>query len=165
MEPFEGINHLPDEATTQDRQLETQLSSEIATLWTAHGEGKATASRTSSELKVIRQQLGEKLHSMKAVLARTGRSGGWAPFLRQHHMPRATADRLVGRHGALLHPSTNRPSEAFSAQTKEDVRQYVRRLLPKLRQMLTTVNFVDCFYDELIMQIPATGFRLVDTKT
>jgi hypothetical protein len=152
-----------------DAQVETldeaHLAMQITDLWLTHREAKASARKTRDELKAVRCQIGEKLHALKAHLARTGRGGGWASFLRSNRIPRASADRYVSRHEASLHPPTNRLTEPFSEPTEEEIRGLVRRLIPKLRQMLTTVNAVDHFYDELIAQIPATGFRLVDTKS
>jgi hypothetical protein len=59
-----------------------RLQSEIKSLWSAHQVGKATVKHTKEELKTQRLDLGRKLYEMKSILARTGRGGGWAAYLR-----------------------------------------------------------------------------------
>ncbi len=137
---------------------EAQLTMQIRDLWSTHQEQKVSARRTREELKVIRVQLAEKLHLMKTTLAHTGRGGQWAAFLRSHHLPRATADRLVARHEALLHPQENRTSEAIS--NSENARKFALRLVPRLRRILRSTDSVCAFYDCLIAEIPAGGFRV-----
>ena len=49
------------------------------------------------------------------TLARTGRSGGWASYLRSHKLPQATADRYVlgaPRSCSRVEPSPHHPEEA-----------------------------------------------------
>lgn len=139
-------------------QPETQLTADIACLWSAHKEAKATVGKTREELKLLRAQLSEKLHALKTLLARTGRSGGWAAFLRSHALPRATADRLVARHEASLYPAENRLTEPFLEPTEEEIRGLVRRLIPKLHRYLVDGGAVDRLFAELNLQIPRDGF-------
>jgi hypothetical protein len=137
---------------------EGQLIDDITSLWSAHKEAKASARKTREELKLLRAQLGEKLHALKAHLARTGRSGRWSAFLRSNALQRATADRLVAKHEAAINPPSNRPSEAFSEPTEEEIRGLVRNLIPRLRRILVDGGTVDRFFAELNMQIPKDGF-------
>jgi hypothetical protein len=109
----------PVELTTE---AETKLTAEIAELWSLHRDNKAAVRRTRGEMKVLRQDLGEKLHQIKTILARTGRGGGWAPYLRSQKLPLATADRYVQEHEARLAPPANKLlTEELSAATEGDI--------------------------------------------
>jgi len=137
---------------------EAGLSAEIRRLWGAHQKSRVSISRGREELNVLRRQLAEKLHRMKAVLVGTGRAGGWAAFLRINSLPRATADRLVARHEASLYPAENRLTEPFLEPTEEEIRGLVRRLIPKLHRYLVDGGAVDRLFAELNLQIPRDGF-------
>jgi hypothetical protein len=86
-------------APAEHGEVEATLSSEITVLWSAHQDGKAVAKRTRAELKAIRHSLGERLHAMKALLARSGRSGQWSAFLRESRIPRADDSDRPGQRG------------------------------------------------------------------
>src|ERR1017187_2898401 len=91
-----------------DEEIESKIDGEIATLWTAHQTCKFAVQRTTLELKDLRRNLGERLWSMKCILARSGRAGKWAAYLRTHQLPRATADRYISLHQASTTPAANR---------------------------------------------------------
>ena len=69
----EGSTDAQCSAPAEERESEVSLSKEIVALWSTHQDGKASAKRTREDLKAIRSDLGERLHAMKALLARTGR--------------------------------------------------------------------------------------------
>ena len=130
-------------APAEHRDSETKLSKEIEALWSAHQNGKATAKRTRAELKSLRRDLGERLHIMKTLLARTGRGGQWTSYLREHKISRTSADRWALEHEERLNPgSTNRTDVAISEPTEADVTKFFNRLLPQLRTVLTTQQAV-----------------------
>jgi hypothetical protein len=60
---------------------------------------------------------------MKEVLAKPGRNAEWSAFLREHNIPRATADRLVVRHQRDLNPDANCVTGAESEPPEEEVRK------------------------------------------
>ncbi len=132
---------------------ESKIDDEIKSLWAAHQASKVTVQRTRSELKELRRSLGERLSEMKSILARTGREGKWASYLRTHKLPRATADRYIGLYQALVGNPAKRLNEAFQETTVEDVERLVKGLLPRLRQVLTTKELVAEFLDELTQQL------------
>jgi hypothetical protein len=136
-----------------DNQTEAKLNSDIKSLWSTHQTTTATAKRTKEELEDLRLDLGWKLSEMKSLLVRTGRSGGWAAYLRSHNLPRATVERYIRRFEALANSETNRLSETISEPSEEDVRQLVHRLLPRLRKVLTTPDSVSLFVDEVVRQL------------
>ena len=134
---------------TADLQNERTLGDEIACLWSAHVNAKNAARATNEELRALRAKLGEQLCRMKEVLAKPGCDGQWSGFLREHNIPRATADRLVGRHLRSLIPDANRLTEPVSEPTDEDVRKLFMAVWPKLRRTLRSQQSVLLFVDLL----------------
>jgi hypothetical protein len=142
-----GMNFAPlaGESEQTETEVEGKLTSEIRALWSAHRIGKATVKRTKEELKTLRLDLGGKLYEMKVLLARCGRGGGWAAYLRSQDLPRATAERYIKQ----LNPKQIDSSETFSEPDEEDVRRLARRILPKLRKALKTATWMELFLVEL----------------
>jgi hypothetical protein len=144
-------DHKVETPTPIDTEAEDQLSAEIVELWAVEKNGKATARRTRAELKALRQQLGEKLHAMKAILAQTGRGGGWASYLRSQGLPVASADRRVAEHEATLTPAAKKVlTEELSEPTVDQVRRAAKKLLPRLTRLLVTQELVYEFVLELL---------------
>ena len=136
-------------AVTTESQTERQLEEEIGSLWTAHVDAEHTARATNAELRTIRAKLAEHLHAMKELLAKPGRDGQWSGFLREHEIPRATADRLVARHQAALNPNINCVSGADLEPTDEEVQKLFNSVWPKLRRVLRTRKSFLLFVDLL----------------
>ena len=100
---------------------ETFLSFEISQLWDIHTSYQNSIKQENEKFRAIRGDLGKLLFHMKQVLAKPGRNGGWPAFLKERRIPRATADRLVIRYQQSLNPDANRPNEANSATTEEEI--------------------------------------------
>lgn len=101
-----------------------------------------------------------KLFTMKCNLARIGRNGGWASFLREHHLPRATADQLVNRDEISPHPPApaNCPNEAiFPPATEGEVRKFAQSLLPRIHRVVSTSDAVEFFLGELVTDLQFVG--------
>jgi hypothetical protein len=146
-----------------DSESETNLTAEIVKLWGVHKDGKATVRRTRAELKALRLELGAKLHTMKSILVRTGRGGGWAGYLRSQRLPLATADKYVAEHAASLTPPEEKLlEEELSKPTVDQVRQLAQKLLPQLCDVLTTTELVHEFIDELFWSLEAAEGRETD---
>jgi hypothetical protein len=137
-------------------ETEAKLASDITSLWAAHQTTTATAKRTKEALEDLRLDLGWKLSEVKSLLVRTGRSGGWSAYLRSHNLPRATVERYIRRFEALANSEKNRLSDTISEPSEDDVRRLVRRLLPRLRKVLTTPGSVSLFVDEVVRQLQTT---------
>jgi hypothetical protein len=133
------------EATTESPS-EQMLRDEIASLWSANVNA---ARATNEELRAIRAKLGEQLCRMKEVLAKPGCDGQWSGFLREHNIPRATADRLVGRHLRSLIPDVNCLTEPVSEPTEEEVRELFSSVWPRLRCTLRSQQSLQLFVDLL----------------
>jgi hypothetical protein len=73
----------------------------------------------------------------------------WSGFLREHNLPSATADRLVGRRPRSLIPDANRLSEPVSEPTEEEVQRLFVAVWPKLRRTLRSQQSVLLFVDLL----------------
>jgi hypothetical protein len=122
---------------TTEFQTEQRLEEEIGTLWASHLNAKHTVRATNDELRTLRSKLGEHLHELKGLLAKPGRDGQWSGFLREHEIPRATADRIVERYQRSLNPDLNCVTEADSP-TEEQVDKVFKNVWPKLRGVLKT---------------------------
>ena len=92
----------PVSAQPDDAVIETQLAHEISTLWSDHVRLSADRKVTSKELRLLRARLAQRLHEMKALLARPGRGGEWRGWLRERGIPRSSADRLAARYSETL---------------------------------------------------------------
>ncbi|MGB6688526.1 MAG: hypothetical protein WBE76_11845 [Terracidiphilus sp.] len=137
------------------RERESEINQEIGRLWSAQKDRDATARRTREELKALRRSLAEHLHEMKGLLVQTGRGGRWASYLREHRIPRATADRYVNLHESTLASSgEKRLTEAIPTSTEERVHLLFGKLLPRLRSVLTTQEAAFLFVCELICGLP-----------
>src|SRR5580704_4730178 len=134
---------------TIDSQNERALGDEIANLWSAHANAKIAARATNEELRALRGKLGEQLSEMKRLLAKPGCDGQWSGFLRDRGIPRATADRLVGRHLRSLNPNANCATEPVSEPTDEDVQKLFIAVWPKLRRTLRSRQSLQLFVDLL----------------
>jgi hypothetical protein len=133
-------------------KFQKDLGDEIAGLWSAHLNAKNAARATNKELRAIRAMLGEQLCRMKDVLAKPGRDGQWSGFLREHRIPRATADRLVACHERFLNPDANRPIEADSEPTEDEVKKIFTSVWRKLRRTLRSRQSLLLFIDLLTSQ-------------
>lgn len=153
------------ESAQTANETEAKLTSDITSLWAAHQTTTATAKQTKEELEDLRFDLGLKLREMKSILARTGRSGGWAAYLRSHGVPRASAERYIKQYEAIFDSQKNRLTDTFSEPSEDEVRRLVRRLLPRLRKVLTTAGSVSLFVDEVVLQLQTSVADISAGKT
>jgi len=148
------VDHNTPTPAPIDTGVEATLSAEITKLLTDRKNGNASVRRTRAELKSLRQQLSEKLHSLKAILVGTGREGGWAPYLREQKLPLATANRYVAAHQAkLAQPAEKLLTEQHVEPTADDARKLAVKLLPTLSRTLTTQELVFEFVHELLWSL------------
>jgi hypothetical protein len=141
------------ESAQAANETEAKLTNDIKSLWTAHQTSTASAKRTKEELEDLRFDLGLKLCKMKSILVRTGRGGGWTAYLRSHGVPRASAERYIKQYKTIFNPESNRLSDTISEPSQDDVRRLVRRVLPRLRKILTTPASVSLFVSEVAQQL------------
>jgi hypothetical protein len=138
-------------AKVEDVERETALTGEITKLWSSHELSTSSIRRTRTELEGLRYQLGERLSEYKSLLVRTGRNGKWMGFLRQAHIPRTTADRLVTK----WQQPVKRTTGAFKAPSNAEIGQMVKKLALKLERVLTTPDSVALFMTELAAALQA----------
>jgi len=159
-----GVDLVTNPFVQPNLEAESKLSEEIATLWSAHRESKVVARRTKEELKALRRTLGERLWEMKSLLARSGRGGGWADYLRSQHLPRATAERYIKEHkSSLVSVEANRTNESISEPSEADIPEFASRLLPKLRKVLTTQEALFEFVCCLLVDLPGVHGDVTDS--
>jgi hypothetical protein len=148
-EPETGAQ--PDAPQPGDAGNEAELAEEISSLWTEHTRLSADRKVTSKELRLIRSRLAQRLHQMKAVLARPGRGGEWRGWLRERKIPRSTADRLVSRYAETLGSGSeeNVLGGAISDPATPIHEKLATSVWSSLRKTLATgesvVQFVGCF--------------------
>jgi hypothetical protein len=140
---------LATDFTPETADSQNELGETITNLWVAHANARIAARATKEELRALRAKLGEQLCRVKEVLAKPGCDGQWSGFLREHNIPRATADRLVARHLRSLIPDENCVTEEVSEPTDEDVRKLFTAVWPKLRRTLRSQQSVVLFVDLL----------------
>ncbi len=160
---------LPSDTVRKDRGAgnagegivkETLLEEQITELWSSQERKHNSLRRSRAELTTLRNSLAERLHELKHLLARTGRSGKWAEFLRRENIPRATANRYVEKWKQLLDPKPDkRLTEPFPTPSKEEITQMVKKLKLRLEHRLTTPDSVALFMAELAaaLQPPVSG--------
>jgi ribosomal protein L17 len=134
------LESLIPECTESASTLEDKacLTVEILQYWDVHLHYQGSIKETSQKAREVRQHLGKLLFHLKQVLAKPGRDGRWSSFLKEHSIPRATADRLVVRHQRSLDPDANRLNEAISEPTAEQVEKLFNSVWPRLRRVLVT---------------------------
>jgi hypothetical protein len=140
------------ESAPLDVEVEDKLKNAIQSLWLAHQKTKAMAMHSNEEFKALRLDLGRKLNQVKSILARTGRGGGWAAYLRSCELPRASAERLIQRYELVVNPKQIDSPETFHEPSDEEVRRLVRNLLPRLRRVLVTPSWMEWFLVEVQYQ-------------
>jgi hypothetical protein len=150
------IESVSADFTPETAEPQVERGDEIASLWSAHTSAKNAARATKQEICAIRAKLGEQLSEMKTMLAIPGRDGQWSGFLREHNIPRATADRLVARHERSLDPEANRPSEANSEPSENEVETLFKSILPRLRRTLRSRQSFDLFVHLLTSQFESS---------
>ncbi len=91
----ETVTKAPEQAGSEQEVI---LATRIAALWAADRATGSSLKRDKRELDRLRSELAEHLAAMKEVLKGKGREGLWLPFLRDHRIPKTTAERLVLRH-------------------------------------------------------------------
>jgi len=100
---------------------------------------------------------------MKSLLVQTGRGGSWASCLREHRIPRATADRYVHQHEATMAPiEENRLNEAIPLSTEDVVRTFFDKMLPRLQRALPNQEAVFLFVCELVIGLPGVKGDVTD---
>ena len=117
-----------------DSATEQQLTDAITEPWSVHVQAQSIVKKTKADLKAVRTNLAAHLHTMKLLLAKPGRAGGWSSFLIQHNISRTSADRLCAFHEKSLNPAGNGTSGATTDEEIEKMAQSVwARLEKKLK--------------------------------
>lgn len=131
-EPKTAIAQL-EPVTTEPDQEEAQLTAEVDVLWQAHNDTNALRKHTAAELRQINLKLGERLHIVKQLLSKPGRSGQWNSFLRARKIARSSADRLIERfledNGGIAHVGAISTDDAIEKLLNSFVKK-TRQLLP-----------------------------------
>jgi hypothetical protein len=134
-----------------DSETEQQLTDSINQLWSVHIQAQSIIKKTKGELAAIRNNLAERLHTMKTLLARPGRGGQWTSFLSQHGIPRTSADRLVTSHDKLLSADGNGTSGAIKELSCEEIDQAAKSVWSRLHTKLASHQAKYEFFSKLLI--------------
>ena len=143
-------------------QDEGALTTEIVQLWQVHRDFQTSIKHQTQEFRSLRTELGKHLTEMKQVLARPGRNGRWSTFLKEHQIPRATADRLVQKYMRSIYPHANCLTEQLAEPTEEEIQKILFKVLRKLRPVLRTPQSVYRFVDLLTLSCGGTVRRVTE---
>jgi hypothetical protein len=141
---------------------ESVLTDQIVQLWQVHCDYQSSIKHKTQEFRSLRAELGKQLAEMKHMLVKPGRNGQWSSFLKEHHIPRATADRLVQKYERSLHQHANCLSEAISEPTEEEIQKLFFKVFRKLRRVLRTPSSLYRFVDLLTLSCDAMGRRVTE---
>lgn len=131
---------------------EAQLADDIGELWQVHSQAQGTLRKTRDELKIVRANLAERLHELKCVLSRPGRSGQWSGFLASKKIPRTTADRLVLLHEKSINVDGNRTDGATKKLSDDGIAQVAKATWARLQSKLGTHEAIYQFFSKLIIE-------------
>jgi hypothetical protein len=144
---------------------EAVVKRHITSLWADHEKKmtsltktKASIHTTKEQLNLMRAELGKHFFELKSLLAKPGRKGGWAEFLRDEGIPRASADRYAKSHKRLLEGDHGkRLTEAISIPTEAEIKKMVVKLTPRLVQALPTPESITQFIREMTAALQPSG--------
>ena len=155
--------------TAADPEAEFTLRNQVDQLWARHAEVNSTKKASAAELRVLRQELSERLYSMKALLCSSGRNSRWRGWLRERAIPRSTADRLVSRYAELLGDSANVLNGQLSpgAAFEKLLNNTLKRLSESLNDDAAKYNFLRSLIERLGLQVEDDdwGFAVLEPET
>ena len=144
---------------------EEVVTRQIISLWAAREKKKtsliktkASLHTTKEQLSLMRAELGKHFFELKSLLAKPGRDGRWAEFLRDEGIPRASADRYAESHKRLVEGDNgNRLTEAISIPTEAEITKMVVKLTPRLVRALPTSECITQFLREMTDALQPSG--------
>jgi hypothetical protein len=143
-------------------QAEIALTDQIVQLWQIHLDFRASIKNETQKFRSLRDELARHLSEMKQVLAKPGRNGQWSSFLKEHKIPRGTADRLVQKYERTLSTHANCLTEQLAEPTEEEIQKLFFKVFPKLRWVLRTPQSVYRFIDLLSLSSDGICRRLTE---
>jgi len=127
------------------------LCGEIIHMWFNRKSLQREMSGQQAELSRIDGVLEGLLFEQKKRLSRLGRNGAWSAWLRQHNIPRSTADRLVMEHVEFFGLQHELPQRERLEPLEGRVSQAAYRTSEKFELMLKTprtrMMFLSCLAD------------------
>jgi len=127
------------------------LSGEIIFQWFNRKSFRREMAGQEAEISRIDGILSGLLYEQKKRLSRLGRNGGWSAWLKQHNIPRSTADRLVMEHVEFFGLQHELPQRERPEPLEANVSQAAYRTSEKFEQMLKTprtrMMFLSCLAD------------------
>jgi len=129
------------------------LSGEIVFQWFNRKCHQREMSGQQAELSRMDGVLSGLMYEQKKRLSRLGRNGEWSRWLKQHNIPRATADRLVLEHVEFFGLQSELPKRERPEPLEGNISQAAYRVSDRHEQMLKSprsrMMFLTCLADRL----------------
>jgi len=129
------------------------LSGEIIFQWFNRKSFRREMAGQEAEISRIDGILSGLMFEQKKRLSRLGRNGGWSAWLKQHKIPRATADRLVMEHVEFFGLQHELPQRERPEPLEGNISSAAYRVSDRHEQMLKTprsrMMFLSCLADRL----------------
>lgn len=129
------------------------LSGEILSHWHNRKSFQREMNGLQAEVSRIDGVLSGLLYEQKKRLCRLGKNGGWSRWLKQHKIPRATADRLVLEHIEFFGLHDELPKRERFEPASWKVTRAAYQVGERHEQMLKAPNskiaFLSCLADRL----------------
>jgi hypothetical protein len=127
------------------------LSGEIISQWFQRKSLQREMAGLQADLSRKDGVLSGLLYEQKKRLSRIGRNGGWSRWLKQHRIPRATADRLAMEHVEFFGLQHELPQRERPEPLEGNISQAAYRTSDRLEQMLKSPRskmiFLSCLAD------------------
>jgi hypothetical protein len=133
--------------------VEGNLVERIDALWSAYSKGTSSIKRKKEQLIEKRKELDEQLYAYHRLLSRTGRKSKWRSFIQELGIPRATANRCVSRHKALVASRENGLTETISQPESDPVVAAARKHATKLKGILQNKQAFEKYVGELAQML------------
>lgn len=127
---------------------EQYLTEEIDNLWANRESYVRAINNQKVDMRSMDATLSEMLYTMKAVLSKPGRGGGWSAWLKKRSIPRATADRLVARYAHSVNPDKRLNESIPDEPTETELGKLASGVWGRVESKLPTgrsrYNFIRC---------------------
>jgi hypothetical protein len=144
-----GIKRPEPEPEAQKAESDAYLLSlEVGALWGSHRCYQTQSKEMRAEAARVRERLAELLYQMRNLLAIPGCCGRFSQYLREHRIPRSSANRLIALHERRLNPES-RTAETISIPSDGQIRKLAQAVLPRVQRVIPSVEYFDRFVVQL----------------
>jgi hypothetical protein len=136
---------------------EQWLTEQVDNLWANRESYSRCIQSQRDEVHQMETTLSEMLFTMKTLLSKPGRGGGWSAWLKHREIPRATADRMVSRYVEAKGLPGNRLTESTRFLPPDaEVSRLTAAVWPRIERSLHSplahYLFLQCLADRAELQ-------------